>query len=124
MGCYEVSLGDTIGVATPNYIHTLMSFLKNNNFPMEKLAVHFHDTNNMAIENIKVALEYNIRTIDSSVGNLGGCPSAAQTSNNPLLNVSTLKVVETLDKLGYDTNIDLNKLKDAHIFATSFLNDN
>ena len=86
---------------------------------MNKLAVHFHDTKGMAIENIKVALNYGIRTVDSSVGELGGCPSA-KISENPLLNVSTLNVVETLHKLGYNTNVNIDKLKEAHEYAKNF----
>ena len=75
LGCYEVSLGDTIGVGTPEKTHVLLDSLIKS-FPVEKLAVHFHDTYDKAIENILVALTKGIRVVDSSVGGLGGCPYA------------------------------------------------
>ncbi|KRX00174.1 hypothetical protein PPERSA_10673 [Pseudocohnilembus persalinus] len=102
MGCYEVSLGDTIGVGTPEKTQKLF-----NVFPhRENLAAHFHDTYDKAIPNLLVALENGISVIDSSVGGLGGCPYAKTSAGN----VCTENVVYTLHELGIETGIDLKKL--------------
>lgn len=90
MGCYEVSLGDTIGAGTPAKTEILMKTLT---APKSKLAAHFHDTNKTAIENILVALKYGITIFDSSVGGLGGCPYAGK----PAGNVSSEDVIFVLE---------------------------
>ncbi|MBE0622778.1 MAG: hydroxymethylglutaryl-CoA lyase [Burkholderiales bacterium] len=102
MGCYEISLGDTIGVGTPKQIQTMLSTVALA-VPMEKLAVHFHDTWGQALANIYAALELGVATIDSSVAGLGGCPYAKGASGN----VATEDVVYMLDGLGIDTGVDL-----------------
>jgi hydroxymethylglutaryl-CoA lyase len=124
-GVDEVSLGDTIGAGTPEKINVLLKGLKENNVDFNKFAVHFHDTNGLALENIKIALNYGIRTIDTSVGDIGGCPFAKKNSDKtPIGNVSTIKVVKELEKLGYCTGINLKKLKITDTYARGeFLNN-
>ncbi|QTH71727.1 hydroxymethylglutaryl-CoA lyase [Pseudoalteromonas xiamenensis] len=107
-GCYEVSLGDTIGVGTPNKVQNLLSLLLAN-IPRDKLAVHFHDTYGQALANIHKALEMGISVIDSAVAGLGGCPYAKGASGN----VATEDVVYLLEGLGIYTGIDLERLARA-----------
>jgi len=114
IGCYEVSLGDTIGIGTPEKTELLLNTVK---VPVERLAVHFHDTAGTALENLLVALSKGIAVIDSSVGGLGGCPYAKKGVGN----VATERVVEMLDYLGIDTGIDLAKLKKVGKNATQEL---
>lgn len=108
IGCREISLGDTIGVATPaqtrEIIHAVCQYVS-----IEQLAVHMHDTQHRAIDNIQVALELGIRVIDSSIAGLGGCPYAEGASGN----VATESVVQLLDQLGYHSGVNLEKLHDV-----------
>lgn len=113
-GCYEISLGDTIGQATPEKIDAMLHAVLNV-VPAEKLAGHYHDTSGRALSNIEVSLEKGVRTFDTSVGGLGGCPYAPGAAGN----VATGAVVEMLDKLGFVTGIDLTKLSEAENFALS-----
>lgn len=115
MGCYEISLGDTIGIGTPELTRALFDGVKS--VPRDKLAAHFHDTYDRAIENLLVALEYGVSVIDSSVAGLGGCPYAKKSTGN----VCTENVVYTLKQLGIDTGIDLPKLAEAGNFISTFL---
>ncbi|BBN81445.1 hydroxymethylglutaryl-CoA lyase [Pseudoalteromonas sp. A25] len=108
MGCYEVSLGDTIGVGTPNKVHALLTLLLTH-ISADKLAVHFHDTYGQALANISKALEMGISTVDSAVAGLGGCPYAKGASGN----VATEDVVYLLQGLGIDPQIDLERLAKA-----------
>jgi len=105
MGAYEISLGDTIGVANPSLVKRLI-FDLTASISVEKIAVHFHDTYGQALANIYAALEIGVRIIDSSVGGLGGCPYAPGSSGN----VATEDVVYLLDNLGYETGVDLKML--------------
>ncbi|WP_116365946.1 hydroxymethylglutaryl-CoA lyase [Parahaliea mediterranea] len=105
MGCYQVSLGDTIGTGTAGSTATLLEHLLAT-LPAERLAVHFHDTYGQALANILVALQHGITTIDASVAGLGGCPYAKGASGN----VATEDVVYLLDGLGIDSGIDLTAL--------------
>ncbi len=114
MGCYEISLGDTIGAGTPESVGELLSLMLNH-IPAEKLAGHFHDTNNRALDNIKICLDAGIRSFDSAVGGLGGCPYAKGAKGN----VDTLKVVEMLENSGFKTGIDMEKLHKTAEFALS-----
>ncbi len=114
MGCYEVSLGDTIGAATTKTTHKLISSLLNH-IPAGALAGHFHDTNNTALENIVVCLEAGIRTFDSAVGGLGGCPYAKGAKGN----VDTVAVVNMLHDMGYQTGLNVGGLNKAAAFARS-----
>ena len=106
MGCYEVSLGDTIGVATPRRVRAVMQELHKSSVPLEKIAVHFHNTYGQAIANIYEALCWGINVVDSSAAGLGGCPYAKGASGN----VATEDVVYLLNDLGIETGIDLDKL--------------
>ena len=111
MGCYEVSLGDTIGVATPEITERLLTELLKT-IPPQKLAMHMHDTFGRAIDNIKQSLAMGISTIDSSVAGLGGCPYAEGASGN----VATEKVIRLLDELNIAHGVDLQKLSQASQF--------
>jgi hydroxymethylglutaryl-CoA lyase len=111
MGCYEVSLGDTIGVATPEITERLLNELLKTITPL-KLAMHMHDTYGRAIDNIKQSLAMGIGTIDSSVAGLGGCPYAEGASGN----VATEKVIRLLDELNIAHGVDLQKLSQASQF--------
>ena len=116
MGCYEVSLGDTIGTGTPEKTRHLLEHFSD--VDINLLAAHFHDTGNTALENLLVALEFGISAIDCSVGGLGGCPYAKKVVGN----VCTENVVYMLENglgewfflfllfLGINTGIDLQKL--------------
>ncbi|WP_282154002.1 hydroxymethylglutaryl-CoA lyase [Ruegeria atlantica] len=108
MGCYEVSLGDTIGQGTPDTIaHMLLAVRER--VPMTRLAGHFHDTNGRAIDNIDAALALGVRVFDSAVGGLGGCPYAPGAAGN----VATEAVVVHLERLGYQTGLDLAVIEEA-----------
>lgn len=105
MGCYEVSLGDTIGVGAPLKVKRLLEVVSRH-VPLKYLAVHFHDTYGLALVNIYSALEFGVVTIDSSVAGLGGCPYAKGASGN----VATEDVVHMLNGMNIDTGVDLKKL--------------
>lgn len=105
MGCYEISLGDTIGVGTASQVKQLIEVLTRN-ISIEKLAVHMHDTYGQALANIYAALECGISVVDSAIAGLGGCPYAAGASGN----AATEDVVYLLNGLGIDHGIDLEKL--------------
>lgn len=105
MGCYEISLGDTIGVGTPIKTQMMLdSVLKH--VPINKLAVHFHDTYGQALANILTALQSGVSVVDSAVAGLGGCPYAKGASGN----VATEDVVYMLNGMGIQTGIDIDKL--------------
>ena len=107
MGCYEVSLGDTIGTGTPGKTKAMIEACTGR-IPIEKLAGHYHDTYGQALANIYASLEVGVRTFDASVAGLGGCPYAAGASGN----VATEDVVYMLHGLGMDTGVDLDQLVD------------
>jgi len=102
MGCYEISLGDTIGVGTPIKTKTMLEAVLEN-VPVDKVAVHFHDTYGQALANILVALQSGVTVIDSAVSGLGGCPYAKGASGN----VATEDVVYMLNGMGIETGVDL-----------------
>src|SRR5947208_14851334 len=108
MGCYEISLGDTIGVGTPGKIRRMIEAVARR-VPIGKLAGHYHDTYGQALANIYASLELGVRTFDSSVAGLGGCPYEKGATGN----VGTEDVVYLLDGLGIETGIDLEKLFQA-----------
>lgn len=110
-GVYEVSIGDTIGVATPNQVREYLKVLKKS-FPVDQLAMHFHDTRGMALTNILVSLEEDIKTFDSAAGGLGGCPYAKGATGN----VATEDVWYLMQSLGLETGIDIKKLSKASQF--------
>ena len=101
LGCYEISLGDTIGVGTPRAAREMLKAVAER-VPLERLAVHFHDTYGQAIANIYACVEEGVRVADSSAGGLGGCPYAKGASGN----VATEDVVYLLDGLGFETGVD------------------
>lgn len=111
MGCHEISLGDTIGVGTPGDTIDMLKAVQEV-APLDKLAVHFHDTYGMALPNIISAIGEGVRVVDSSVAGLGGCPYAKGASGN----VATEEVVYMLNGLGLETGIDLEKIVDAGEF--------
>ncbi|HEU0202378.1 MAG TPA: hydroxymethylglutaryl-CoA lyase [Burkholderiaceae bacterium] len=108
MGCYEVSLGDTIGVGTPVKARRLIEACARR-VPLERLAGHYHDTYGMAVANIYASLESGVTVFDVSVGGLGGCPYAAGASGN----VATEDVVYLLSGMGIDSGVDLERLIDT-----------
>ena len=116
-GCYEISLGDTIGTGTPGQTAQLLSTLLKT-IPASKLAVHFHDTYGQALANILVALQHGISVIDSAAGGLGGCPYAAGASGN----VATEDVVYMLNGMGIDCGVDINALVAASTQIFNHLN--
>ena len=105
MGCYEVSLGDTIGVGTPGKTKAMIEACARR-VPLERLAGHYHDTYGQALANIYASLELGVATFDASVAGLGGCPYAAGASGN----VATEDVVYMLHGLGISTGVDLDQL--------------
>ena len=105
MGCYEISLGDTIGVGTPAKTRRMIKACAHR-VPIEQLAGHYHDTYGQALANIYASLELGVATFDSSVAGLGGCPYAAGASGN----VATEDVVYLLDGMGVETGIDLDRV--------------
>uniref|UniRef100_A0A3P8U9Q8 hydroxymethylglutaryl-CoA lyase n=1 Tax=Cynoglossus semilaevis TaxID=244447 RepID=A0A3P8U9Q8_CYNSE len=117
MGCYEISLGDTIGVGTPGSMSQMLAAVTRE-VPLNALAVHCHDTYGQALANILVALQMGISVVDSSVAGLGGCPYAQGASGN----VATEDVVYMLHGLGIQTGVDMSKLMNAGAFICRILN--
>ena len=109
MGCSQLSLGDTIGVATAGQVDALLEAFAAAGTPMSALAVHFHDTYGQALTNTLAALRHGVTTVDSSAGGLGGCPYAESATGN----LATEDLVWLLDGLGVDTGVDLDKLADT-----------
>lgn len=105
LGVHEVSIGDTIGVATPKPVRTLIGKLKTT-VPLKKIAMHFHDTRGTALANVLASLDLGIRIFDSSMGGLGGCPYAKGASGN----LATEDLVYMLNGMGLQTGVDLKKL--------------
>jgi len=105
LGCYEISLGDTIGIGTPSKARAMLEAVAAN-VPMPALAVHFHDTRGQALANILSCLEAGVRTVDSAVSGAGGCPYAPGSSGN----VATEDVVYMLEGMGYETGVNLESL--------------
>lgn len=116
MGCYEISLGDTIGVGTPASVQKMLQAVSAR-VPMAKLAVHFHDTYGQALANIYTALQMGVKVVDSAIAGLGGCPYAKGASGN----VATEDVVYMLNGLGIKTGIDFDKLLKAGWFISDLL---
>lgn len=113
LGCYEISLGDTIGVGTPEQVKRLLETVSKS-VSMSQLAIHCHDTYGQAIANIYAALQCGVTTVDSSVAGLGGCPYAVGASGN----VASEDVVYMLEGLGIECGIDLAKLVSAGNFIS------
>ena len=115
-GCYEVSLGDTIGVGTAGQASDLVEKL-GRQVPVQHLAAHFHDTYGQALANIHAVMQCGIAVIDSSVAGLGGCPYAKGATGN----VATEDVVYMLHGMGIETGVDMDKLLEAGRFISDFL---
>jgi hydroxymethylglutaryl-CoA lyase len=105
LGCYEISLGDTIGVGTPGKARAMLRAVSQS-VPADKLAMHFHDTYGQALANLYVGMEEGVHVIDSAAGGLGGCPFAPGATGN----VATEDVVYMLEGMGVKTGVDMSKL--------------
>ena len=116
LGCYEISLGDTIGVGTPGKVQRMLEAVAWE-APMDCLAGHYHDTYGQALANIYASLELGLATFDASIAGLGGCPYAAGASGN----VATEDVIYLLNGLGIETGVDLDALVDAAAFISDVL---
>ncbi len=116
MGCYEISLGDTIGVGTPASVERMLTTVSEH-VPVEKLAVHFHDTYGQALTNIYTALQCGVSVVDTAIAGLGGCPYAKGASGN----VATEDVVYMLNGLAIETGIDFDKLLNAGWYISDIL---
>nr|WP_299873013.1 hydroxymethylglutaryl-CoA lyase [uncultured Cocleimonas sp.] len=108
LGCYEISLGDTIGTGTPIKAQQMIETVAKQ-VPMDQLAAHFHDTYGQALANLFAVMQLGISTIDSSVSGLGGCPYAKGATGN----VATEDVIYMLNGMGIETGVDLDKLLEA-----------
>ncbi|MGW7295995.1 hydroxymethylglutaryl-CoA lyase [Streptomyces xiamenensis] len=106
LGCEEISLGDTIGVATPGQVAALLGALGEAGVPPGRIAVHFHDTYGQALSNTLTALRHGVTTVDASAGGLGGCPFAKSATGN----LATEDLLWMLQGLGIDTGVDLRRL--------------
>jgi hydroxymethylglutaryl-CoA lyase len=116
LGCYEVSVGDTIGVGTPMQVQGVVGVLLQV-IPHSRLAMHFHDTRGTALANTMAALEMGIATFDASAGGLGGCPYAPGASGN----MATEDLIYLLDSMAIDTGVDLNRLVQASSIIAPYL---
>ncbi|NNF50826.1 MAG: hydroxymethylglutaryl-CoA lyase [Gammaproteobacteria bacterium] len=116
LGCYEISLGDTIGAGTPGAARTMLETVAHR-VPMERLAVHFHDTRGQALANIYACLQAGVSVVDASVSGLGGCPYAGGATGN----VATEDLVYMLEGLGIETGVSLPDLLDAGAFISEAL---
>ncbi|MET9722908.1 hydroxymethylglutaryl-CoA lyase [Streptomyces zaomyceticus] len=117
MGCDELSLGDTIGVATPGHVAALLTALNEAGVPDSRLAVHFHDTYGQALSNTLAALRHGVTTVDASAGGLGGCPYAKSATGN----LATEDLVWMLDGLGIETGVDLTALTATSVWMAEQL---
>jgi hydroxymethylglutaryl-CoA lyase len=115
-GCYEVSLGDTIGVGTAGEAQELIEIITRH-VPVQQLAAHFHDTYGQALANIHAVMQCGIAVVDSSVAGLGGCPYAKGATGN----VATEDVVYMLNGMGIETGVDMDRLLEAGRFISDFL---
>ncbi|GGY22043.1 hydroxymethylglutaryl-CoA lyase [Streptomyces xanthochromogenes] len=117
MGCDELSLGDTIGVATPAHVQTLLAELNEEGVPTSSIGVHFHDTYGQALSNTLAALQHGVSTVDASAGGLGGCPYAKSATGN----LATEDLVWMLQGLGIDTGVDLGLLTATSVWMAGRL---
>ncbi|MEU8966826.1 hydroxymethylglutaryl-CoA lyase [Streptomyces sp. NPDC048491] len=117
MGCDELSLGDTIGVATPAHVQSLLAEINEEGVPTSSLAVHFHDTYGQALSNTLAALQHGVSTVDASAGGLGGCPYAKSATGN----LATEDLVWMLQGLGIDTGVDLGLLTATSVWMAGQL---
>ncbi|MEX0281640.1 MAG: hydroxymethylglutaryl-CoA lyase [Arenibacterium sp.] len=118
LGCYEISLGDTIGRADPDKVARMLLTVRDV-VPVGRLAGHFHDTGGRAVDNVDAALSLGVRVFDSAVGGLGGCPYAPGAAGN----VATETLAAHLARLGYETGLDLDVIEDAAKMARAMRSD-
>jgi hydroxymethylglutaryl-CoA lyase len=116
MGVDEISIGDTIGVGTPNQVVEVAGALQTH-MPVERLAMHFHDTRGTALANVVAALQMNVEIFDSSSGGLGGCPFAPGATGN----LATEDLLYMLHGMGIETGVDLAKVRAASRFMAGVL---
>jgi hydroxymethylglutaryl-CoA lyase len=117
LGCTELSLGDTIGVATPGQVRALLALLIEAGLDLDQVAVHFHDTYGQALANTLAALQSGVSIVDASAGGLGGCPYAESATGN----LATEDLVWQLSGLGIETGVDLTKLVDTSVWMAGQL---
>jgi hydroxymethylglutaryl-CoA lyase len=117
MGCDELSLGDTIGVATPGHVSALLTALEAEGLGADRLAVHFHDTYGQALANTLAALQHGVSTVDASAGGLGGCPYAKSATGN----LATEDLVWMLQGLGIETGVALGRLTATSVWMAERL---
>lgn len=117
MGCDELSLGDTIGVATPGHVGKLLTALNDEGVSTASIGVHFHDTYGQALSNTLAALQHGVTTVDASAGGLGGCPYAKSATGN----LATEDLVWMLTGLGIDTGVDLDRLTATSVWMAEQL---
>ncbi|WLQ48428.1 hydroxymethylglutaryl-CoA lyase [Streptomyces poriferorum] len=117
LGCDELSLGDTIGVATPGHVQTLLSSLNESGVHTDAIGVHFHDTYGQALSNTLAALQHGVSTVDASAGGLGGCPYAKSATGN----LATEDLVWMLEGLGIETGVDLDELTATSVWLAGQL---
>ncbi|MEW2254728.1 hydroxymethylglutaryl-CoA lyase [Streptomyces sp. NPDC047869] len=117
MGCDELSLGDTIGVATAGHVLELLALLNEEGVPTNVIGVHFHDTYGQALANTYAALEHGVTTVDASAGGLGGCPYAKSATGN----LATEDLVWMLHGLGIETGVDLGRLTATSVWMAEQL---
>ncbi len=117
LGCSQLSLGDTIGVATPGHVAELLNAFADRGIDADRLAVHFHDTYGQALSNTLAALQFGVTTVDASAGGLGGCPYAKNATGN----LATEDLVWMLDGLGIETGVDLGKLVETSLWMAAHL---
>ncbi|MFZ3470540.1 hydroxymethylglutaryl-CoA lyase [Streptomyces sp. 4.24] len=117
LGCDELSLGDTIGVATPGHVQALLRALNEEGVATHRIGVHFHDTYGQALSNTLAALQHGVTTVDASAGGLGGCPYAKSATGN----LATEDLVWMLDGLGVETGVDLAALTATSVWMAEQL---
>lgn len=117
LGCDELSLGDTIGVATPGHVTALLTALNESDVTTAAIGVHFHDTYGQALSNTLAALQHGVSTVDASAGGLGGCPYAKSATGN----LATEDLVWMLEGLGIETGVDLDELTATSVWLAEHL---
>jgi hydroxymethylglutaryl-CoA lyase len=117
LGCTELSLGDTIGVATPGHVTALIEAVRSAGIDLHRVGVHFHDTYGQALANTLAALRAGVTTVDASAGGLGGCPYAESATGN----LATEDLVWMLDGLGVETGVDLTALVETSVWMAGHL---
>ncbi len=117
LGCTELSLGDTIGVATPGQVRALLELVAESGVPLSQIAVHFHDTYGQALSNTLAALQAGVSIVDASAGGLGGCPYAESATGN----LATEDLIWHLNGLGIDTGVDLAALVSTSVWMAEQL---